>query len=58
MPRGGVRLTLRQGCNIIPVVCCRSTEKTRAGDPGVGLPSAEASRAMEVYHVGYFQNVE
>jgi len=58
MPRGGVRLTLRQGCNIIAVVCCRSAEKTRAGNPDTGLPSAEASPAMEVYHVGYFQDVE
>jgi len=58
MPRGGVRLTLRQGCSIIPVVCCRGADMTRTGDPCAGLSGAEASPAMEVYHVGYFQDVE
>jgi hypothetical protein len=52
MPRGGVRLTLRQGCSIIPAVCCRGADMTRTGDPCAGLSCAEATQAREVYHGG------
>ena len=52
MPGGGLRLTLRQGCFIIPVVCCRSAEaaarlaptESRWTLPRCSTPSKRASQ--------------